>query len=666
MNQPGTAIGDVLSAKLPLINQSLSQILNVASSVASKIQTAITSPAGAIQQLNNVLANAFGLPTPSAVDAETQQGTASLPEVQTVHITADDGTFTLTFTPSGGSPETTTPLAYNADPSAVQTALNKLQGVHVTVTGSASNYTISFTSNGQRPVFVTDTTELARGPPILQWNNGEIDFTFDLGTSVSLTRPFDLDLSSITASLPGALAGIANALIGASASGSLTVNASANLHVALGLDLGQPASLDTSGGTAATTLKISATGGTFTVTYDGQTTSAVAFDVSGADLQTALEALTGLSGKVTSVELADGTYTIVFDNSVDLTKLSVDGGLLTGTQDSFFIKTGPGDDATHLDLTATAAGQNLDFEARIGPFGLFVENGSASLGGTIRLNLLPGPHNGNDANKLFLVSYGDGAVSSDLGSLTDFIGANSVCLNPSGGMCSNSSAMLASATLPLFVGTDSFKIPINDPILSSNPAFSNNLVASVTFSLDNLVNHSGDIFSFTFGDGNPSDSSEMPWANFSPQLPSLFALLADPSVVVNGLDSVLQHDPEHPSGPDLRREAAAARQPAGEQPGQRRDRRHPHRAAAAAREPAAREQRRARQPRRTDPDAALQRLGPGGIDILEPFSGTGTNESSVASDIHFVLMNNNRQTACAFGTGCKPSTSSTPSRSSWT
>ena len=31
----------------------------------------------------------------------------------------------------------------------------------------------------------------------------------------------------------------------------------------------------------------------------------------------------------------------------------------------------------------------------------------------------------------------------------------------------------------------------------------------------------------------------MPWANFSPQLPSLFALLADPSVIVDGLDSVL-------------------------------------------------------------------------------------------------------------------------------
>ena len=30
----------------------------------------------------------------------------------------------------------------------------------------------------------------------------------------------------------------------------------------------------------------------------------------------------------------------------------------------------------------------------------------------------------------------------------------------------------------------------------------------------------------------------MPWQGFSPQLPSLFALLADPSVVVDGLDQV--------------------------------------------------------------------------------------------------------------------------------
>ena len=277
LNQPGTAIGDVMSAKLPLINQSLGQILNVASSIADKIQAAITSPAGAIQQLNFVLANAFGLPVPSAVVTETHKGDGGSAEAETVVITADGGTFTLTFRPTGGASETTTPLHFDASPAAVQTALNNLDGVNVTVGGSASNYTVTFTSNGQRPVFVSDATELARGPPLLTWNNGEVDFTFDLNTSTSLTRPFDLDLSSITNALPGPLAGIANALIGASAGGNISLTAGADLHVALGLELGQH--LDVTGGTAHTTLRNNATGGTFTISYNGNTSSALAYDV---------------------------------------------------------------------------------------------------------------------------------------------------------------------------------------------------------------------------------------------------------------------------------------------------------------------------------------------------------------------------------------------------
>ena len=44
--------------------------------------------------------------------------------------------------------------------------------------------------------------------------------------------------------------------------------------------------------------------------------------------------------------------------------------------------------------------------------------GSATLGGTIRLNFLDGPHSG----RFNLVGFGDGGVSSDLGSIGDFIG----------------------------------------------------------------------------------------------------------------------------------------------------------------------------------------------------------------------------------------------------
>src|SRR5581483_7933688 len=228
-------VADVLNAQLPLINQSLAQLLDIASQIATKIQGIVQNPAGAIQQLNNILANAVGLPVPTAT--VTDGGLVGGHQVETVNITADNGTFTISFTPTGSmSPQTTSPLSYGITAANLQAALNKLQGVNVTVTGGPSSYSITFVPSGAQPLFTVDVSQLARGPPIVTWDNthSEIDFQFDLGASISLSKPFALDLSSVFGS--GGLGAIANALIGAGASGSLTVNVGANLHVALGLN----------------------------------------------------------------------------------------------------------------------------------------------------------------------------------------------------------------------------------------------------------------------------------------------------------------------------------------------------------------------------------------------------------------------------------------------
>ena len=352
-------------------------------------------------------------------------------------------------------------------------------------------------------------------------SNGEIDFEFDLGASIQIARPFNLDLSSITDSLPGPLAGIVNTLIGAGGSGNLTVNVGANLHIALGLDLSQPASL------TAGSLHINATGGTFKVTYNGHSTSALAWNISSATSRPHCSCCRASAPRRWAAAPAPTRSRAARRRSSAST-----APLLTGSERSFFLKTGTGDHDTHLDLTASAAGTNLNFNARLGPFGLFIKDGTASLGGTIRLNFLDGPHSGH----FNLVGFGDGGVSSDLGSIGDFIGAGSVCVNPHGlGLCDDT-FLIAHADLPLFVGTQSFQIPINDPILASPPANSNHLIVNVGLNVTNLLNGTGDVFEFTINDGTVD---QMPWANFSPQMPSLFALLADPSVIVDGLDSVL-------------------------------------------------------------------------------------------------------------------------------
>ncbi|MGV9662579.1 phage tail tube protein [Nocardia niigatensis] len=60
-----------------------------------------------------------------------------------------------------------------------------------------------------------------------------------------------------------------------------------------------------------------ATGGTFTVTVDGQITSGVAYNATGATLKTALEALSTVGvGKVEVTGTAGGPYTLTFANSV--------------------------------------------------------------------------------------------------------------------------------------------------------------------------------------------------------------------------------------------------------------------------------------------------------------------------------------------------------------
>ena len=108
-----------------------------------------------------------------------------------------------------------------------------------------------------------------------------------------------------------------------------------------------------------------------------------------------------------------------------------------------------------------------------------------------------------------------------------------MCFTPVGSSTCGQSGAIATATLPLYIGTDSFKLAINDPILEpTNGAATPNLHVAVTFDLSQLP---GNPFGFVMDDGTPG---QYPWQGFSPQLPSLFALLADPSVVVDGLDQV--------------------------------------------------------------------------------------------------------------------------------
>lgn len=76
----------------------------------------------------------------------------------------------------------------------------------------------------------------------------------------------------------------------------------------------------------------SPTGGTFTLTFDGQTTAAIDFDATSTAVQAALEALSNIdSGDVTVAGAAGGPYTVTFDASLgDVAEMTADGSGLTG------------------------------------------------------------------------------------------------------------------------------------------------------------------------------------------------------------------------------------------------------------------------------------------------------------------------------------------------
>lgn len=79
------------------------------------------------------------------------------------------------------------------------------------------------------------------------------------------------------------------------------------------------------------TIVINATGGTFTISYKGQTTTALAFNASAAAVDTALELLSTIGTGNVTVTLSGSTYTITLASALGVTALfTTNAASLTG------------------------------------------------------------------------------------------------------------------------------------------------------------------------------------------------------------------------------------------------------------------------------------------------------------------------------------------------
>lgn len=123
------------------------------------------------------------------------------------------------------------------------------------------------------------------------------------------------------------------------------------------------------GTTEIQTITVSAAGGTFTITWNGQTTSALAYDVSAADMETALDALSNIADG--DVEVTGGPGDAAGTAPYTLTWLArlgnvaaptTDATLLTGTPKTAVVATGtPGTGPTNEVQTVTVAADGGTF-----------------------------------------------------------------------------------------------------------------------------------------------------------------------------------------------------------------------------------------------------------------------------------------------------------------
>ena len=234
--------------------------------------------------------------------------------------------------------------------------------------------------------------------------------------------------------------------------------------------------------------------------------------------------LPGLFGGNTSLISAGGSGSINIKASARLgVRMGIDLNITSGSA-GVFMKTGS--NGTSFTAQFSATGYDLAFKAKLGPFGIFIDRGHASVAGTLSVAL--GEYKGSDdrgtqpRDQLYLIGYADKTVSSDIGRIADFVDSNAIV------------AILAgSVSLPMSIGTESHKTPVNgDPECTETGHPGTDTVSgSFTFNVGALLGQSGNPISYSIT--LPHFCSGL----FGPS--ALLNLLSDPAVLLEGLDLVL-------------------------------------------------------------------------------------------------------------------------------
>jgi Flp pilus assembly protein TadG len=325
-----------------------------------------------------------GFPTWFLQTSDVGYGSAPTNEVDRVTITQTSGQFTLTF-----AGQTTAPLNWNVDSaSAVQTALQGLGSIgsgNVSVSRSNRVYTITYQGAlGGKDVGPLSAAAVGPAPPapsVLTTTNGgpaspavnEIQtvtippqtsgffrLTFSTpsgGSQTTVNIAYDAPASTVQTELRN-LSNIGNNDVVVTKNpnnGDYTITFQNNLA---GTDVAQISVAKVAGGgggnpSSATTrtgspavpatnevqkVTVTQAGGTFTLTFNGQTTADIAFDDDAGTVQTELRNLNNIGNNDVAVTKSPnnntqaGTYTITFQNGLggqDVAQLTAAAGTVT-------------------------------------------------------------------------------------------------------------------------------------------------------------------------------------------------------------------------------------------------------------------------------------------------------------------------------------------------
>ena len=310
--------------------------------------------------------------TKTVAVVETLKGEAAVNEKQTITVTdATGGTFTLTF-----GDQTTSALAYNVSTANMATALKALSNIEadeVAVTGDPGAWVVEFLSAKA----ATDVDRLVADGAALTGALNTVTVVEDVkgnaavnekqtvtlsedvtGGTFTITyidqETAALDFDSTVGEVKAALEALSNVgtdnVVVTGVAGAWIVEFVGDLAAS---DIAALTTDDTNlvGDTTTTTvsetrkgeaavneeqaitLDAAVTGGTFTITYGGETTAAIDFDASANDVENALEALINIGDSDVSVTGVAGAWVVRFVTTLaatDVNLMTVDASALTG------------------------------------------------------------------------------------------------------------------------------------------------------------------------------------------------------------------------------------------------------------------------------------------------------------------------------------------------